>query len=278
MKFEQQFLRACGVLSAWLLCGCTSVVNRVAFLPDRTYTVSDDLLPAGVRRVFIPTDDGEKLEALIATPPGDARPAKLVLYFHGNAGNISQRVHQLDAMAQVTQAVVLGLGYRGYGASTGSPSERGIYHDAEAALRHAMTELGYVENQIVLCGISLGSAVAVNTAMDRNLAGVILVTPMTSGRELARDHGRGGMAWVAGGAFDSLSRVPRLRAPVLVIHGTLDEVIPYRMGQQLFAAIPTRKQFVTIDGARHNNVAYVDPRRFWAAIRDFVETTKPAPD
>jgi hypothetical protein len=82
------------------------------------------------------------------------------------------------------------------------------------------------------------------------------------------------MAWVAGDAFDSLSKVPRLRAPVLVIHGTLDEVIPYRMGRQLFEAIATPKRFVAIDGARHSNIAYVDPQTFWSAIRDFV--TDPA--
>jgi pimeloyl-ACP methyl ester carboxylesterase len=248
--------------------GCTSVVNRVAFQPDQSYTVSDDLLPPDVRRVFVATDDRERLETLIITPE---KPAiRLVIYFHGNAGNIAQRLPQLQTFAATTGAMVLGLGYRGYGASTGEPSERGIYRDGEAALRYATNDLGFALNQIVLCGVSLGTAVAVNTAMDRAFAGVILITPMTSAAELARDHERGSMAWLAGGAFDSLAKVPRLRSPVLVIHGTLDEVIPYRMGQQLFAAIPTPKRFVTIDGARHNNVAFVDPRTFWAAITDFV--------
>lgn len=253
-----------------LLCstGCTSVVNRVAFLPDRTYTVSDDLLPPGVRRIFVSTDDGERLEAFVVTPSEHA--TKLVLYFHGNAGNIAQCLPHLQSFAKLTGATVLGLGYRGYGASTGQPSERGIYRDGEAALRFAKDELGFAESQIVLCGVSLGSAVAVNTAVDREFAGVILITPMTSARELARDHAHGSVAWLAGGAFDSLAKVPRLRSPVLVIHGTLDEVIPYRMGQKLFAAIPTPKRFVTIPGARHNNVVFVDERTFWTAISDFV--------
>jgi pimeloyl-ACP methyl ester carboxylesterase len=254
--------------AALLVAGCSSVVNRVAFLPNQTYTVSDDLLPAGVRRVFVPTEDGERLEALLAAPELPA--TKLVLYFHGNAGNISQRVHQLEALARATNAAVFGLGYRGYGASSGQPSERGIYRDGEAALRYVKRELGFADHQIVVCGVSLGSAVAVNTAMHRELAGVILITPMTSGRELAREHNRGSMAWIAGGAFDSLSKVARLRSPVLVIHGTLDEVIPYRMGRQLFAAIPTPKRFVTIEGARHGNVAFVEPRTFWSAISTFV--------
>src|SRR5262245_23339155 len=111
-------------LLRWMLVGvlalfvsaCTSVVNRVTFLPNQTFTVSDDLLPGGVRRVFISSDDGERLETLIATPekPG----TKLVLFFHGNAGNISQRVPQLEAFARTTNCTVLGLGYRGYGASS----------------------------------------------------------------------------------------------------------------------------------------------------------------
>lgn len=262
------WLVSAGIILTMLAPGCTSVVNRVAFQPDRNYTVSDDLLPPSVRRVFISTDDEERLEALIVTP--ETRATKLIVYFHGNAGNIAQRVPQLQDFAATTGAMVLGLGYRGYGSSTGRPSERGIYRDGEAALHYVKTELAFTDSQIVLCGVSLGSVVAVNTAMDRELAGVILVTPMTSARELARDHDRGSVAWMAGGAFDSLSKVLRLRAPALVIHGTLDEVIPYRMGQELFAAIPTPKRFVTIQGARHNDVAYVNPREFWSAIGGFV--------
>lgn len=230
-------LRCLLLVAVMLTAACSSVVNRVAFQPERVFTVDDALLPPGVQRVFIPTAGGERLEALVVRPadPG----SNLVLYFHGNAGNLSQRLHDLGSIARTTHATVFGVSYRGYGASTGRPSERAIYQDGAAAVRYATVELGFSEPQIFLFGVSLGSAVAVHTAMDRELAGVILITPMTSGRELARAHHQGSLAWLAGNAFDSLSKVSRLRAPVLVIHGTLDEVIPFRMGQELFAAIPT---------------------------------------
>lgn len=247
--------------------GCTSLVNRTAFLPDRDYTISDSQLPANVRRVNVPTTDGEQLEGFLV--PREAA-TKLVLYFHGNAGNIAHRLPQLQTLASVTGASVLGIGYRGYGASTGTPSERGIYRDAVAALHYAEQQLGFTTAQIFLCGVSLGSAVAVDLAQGRAVAGLILVTPMTSGRDLARDHGHGGIAWLAGGAFDSLAKVPRLRAPVLVVHGTNDEIIPYAQGRRLFEAIPTPKRFVTISGARHNNVAYVDANLFWDTIAHFL--------
>jgi pimeloyl-ACP methyl ester carboxylesterase len=220
-----------------------------------------------VRRVTVPTADAQQLEAFIIA--GEAA-SRCVLYFHGNAGNISQRLPQVQTLASLTRTTVLAISYRGYGASTGTPSERGIYRDGEAALRYAREELGFAEADIFLCGVSLGTAVAVEVAQDRPLAGLILVTPMTSGRDLARDHGRGGMAWLAGGAFASLTKVPRLRAPALVLHGPEDEVIPYAQGLRLFEAIPTPKRFVAIHGARHNNIAYADPHRFWTAIEDFV--------
>ncbi len=214
-----------GAVAVLLATGCTSFVNRAAFQPDPEDAVADGPLPANVRRVVVPTVDGEQLEGFVVGPEHVTR---LVLYFHGNAGNVTQRLPQMQTFADRTGATVLGIGYRGYGASTGRPSEPGIYRDGEAALRYAEKELAVTESRIFVCGVSLGTTVAVDVAQGRALAGVILVSPLTSGRELARDHHRGSLAWIVGGAFDSLAKVPHLRSPVLVIHGTDDQVIPYR--------------------------------------------------
>lgn len=263
-----RFARAAAIAALLVACaGCTSLVNRVAFLPNREYAIAEADLPASVRRVAVPTADGERLESFVV---GQSDAERLVIYFPGNSGNISQLVPQLQRFAMLTGAAVLGINYRGYGASSGQPSERGIYRDGAAALRYAKDELGCADQDIVLCGFSLGTAVAMHVAMDRTLAGVILVAPMTSARELARDHGRGSAALLVGGAFNSLAKARRLRAPVLIIHGTDDEIIPYREGRRLFGAIPTAREFVTIDGAHHADVWFRDAQTVWSAITEFV--------
>jgi fermentation-respiration switch protein FrsA (DUF1100 family) len=246
---------------------CSSLVERHAFHPDRTYRVDAQRLPEGVRQLFLETDDGERLEAFHVLGT-DAR-GRLALYFHGNGGNVAQRLPELRELA--AQGVdVLGLGYRGYGASSGRPSEAGIRRDGRAALAFATRELGYDQRKIFVVGRSLGSVVAIEAAAGRELAGVVLVTPLTCGREFVRARGLGLLSWLAAGTFDNLEGCERLKAPVLVLHGTADEVVPFPMGERLYALAPEPKRLVAIPGGRHDDLERASPRLYWGAIRDFV--------
>ena len=260
----------CLLLSTALaaLSGCTSVVNKFAFYPDRNYTIPAERLPENTRHEFISTADGEKIELFIVTP---RQPLAALLYFHGNGGNIAQRLPELQKLSAITGATVIGVGYRGYGASTGHANERGLYRDGETALRYTQTTLDFSDDRIFLLGRSLGSAIAVSVGAQHKIGGIILVTPLLSGRELAKAHGMSALSFVAGGSFDNLARVPALTSRMLIVHGTDDEVIPYLHGQALFAAIKSPKRFVTIEHGKHNDLEYVNSDTYWNEIADFLK-------
>lgn len=249
--------------------GCTTVVNRFAFQPNRTFVVPPGKLPADVRHELIPTEDGKKIELFIVAV---SEPRAVVLYFHGNGGNIAQRVPELQKLAAVTGATVIGTGYRGYGASTGRASEQGIYQDGEATLSYARKTLGFPDDKIVLLGRSLGSTVAVHVGARHKVAGIILVTPLTSAPQLVKAHGMGAVSFLVGDSFDNLALAPALTAPVLVVHGTDDEVIPYRHGQALFEVIKAPRRLVTVEHGHHNDLDYVNPEVYWNGIADFVKS------
>lgn len=262
---------------ALLPSGCTPMVNRFAFYPDRGAYLDDAALPPGVRHVTFATDDGETVEGYLVA--ATTHPERLVLLFHGNAGNVAQRLPELRKFAEVTGAAVLGSGYRGYGTSTGSPDEAGIYRDGEAALRFARETLGYAPAQIVVAGRSLGSTVATHLAARGDaFAGIILITPLSTGRDFGRAH-MGPVSVMAGRSFDSLGRAASIAEPALVIHGLEDAVVPYKHGKKLFEALPGPKRLVTIPDAGHNNLEFIDATTFWGAIARFVTApTGIAPD
>jgi hypothetical protein len=255
-----------GVVLGVGMIGCRLLINQFSFFPDRSDIIDPRGLPPGVAEIFIDTDDGQRLQCYWLSRPESDR---LLIYFHGNAGNIGHRIPELQTLAEM-KLNVLGVGYRGYGRSTGSPSEEGIYRDGAAALRHARATLGFDLKRMILCGRSLGTTVAVELARNKPLHGVILVTPMTSGQEMGRRMGFGPFARLAGAAFDNLSKISSLQAPLFIVHGTGDEVVPFEMGQALFDAGPHPKRFRAIPGAGHNDLEITAAALYWGSIRDFV--------
>jgi fermentation-respiration switch protein FrsA (DUF1100 family) len=248
-----------------IVIGCRAIVNHFTFFPDRSGVPDASQLPPGVAEVFIPTADGERLHCYhLADPDADT----LLLYFHGNAGHIGHRIPELQRLADM-RLNVLGVGYRGYGKSTGRPSEAGIYTDGEAALSHAQ-KLGFGPERIVLLGRSLGSTVAVEIARGRPLQAVILVTPFSSGEAMGRLMGLGPLARLAGDAFDNLAKIKELRTSLLIVHGTADEVVPFAMGQDLYAAALEPKRFIAVLNGMHNNLEITTAGPYWNAIQAFI--------
>ena len=245
---------------------CTPLVNWYSFFPDRAYTIHPDDLPENVHHLFIKSSGRVTIEVFHLPCSASKR---ILIYFHGNGGNIAQRLPDLIRLHK-NGIAVFGVGYRGYGRSSGRPSEKGIYRDGEAALQYVRDSLGYREEDIFLLGRSIGSTVAINTARKRSLAGIILITPLSSGNDHARAHGLGWLTFLSGNCFDNIGKVPKMVAPVLVIHGTKDEVVPYRLGKKLYDVLPVKKRMVTIRGGDHNNLEYVDPYLFWMSIDRFL--------
>jgi hypothetical protein len=219
-------------------------LDDLIFLPDREVSAP----PPGVEERWLTATDGTRLHAWWACPAG-AR-ARL-LWSHGNAGNIASRADVLTALAARGLAV-LAYDYRGYGRSGGRPSEAGVHRDAEGAYA-SLLAAGVPAGRIVAFGESLGGAVAIRLAVERPCAGVAVVATFTNMRDVARHH-YGPLGLLAGRRFDSTALLPRLRVPLLVVHGERDEIVPVALGEALFALAPEPKRFLHVPGAHHNDV------------------------
>ena len=259
-------ITAVSLLLVLTLSRCAPLVNKLAFLPDTANTLSVKDLPQNVHEVYINEGSKIRIQCYLLPCPG---AKNIVLYFHGNAGNIGRRIPELQKL-RADSVAVLGVGYRGYGKSSGRPSEKGIYKDAEAAFRYACDSLGFSQEHVFVMGRSIGTAAAINVTMKKHIAGLILVTPLTNGRAYASAHGLALISFLAGGAFDNLGKAKRLTCPVLVIHGTIDGTVPYDMGRKVFEAIPAEKKFVTIEGGDHNDLEDKDPKAYWGSMRQFL--------
>ena len=218
------------LLNMSILNGCKSVVNKMAFHPDVENVLSTDQLPLNVKEIFIETKDNLKIQSYFIP---NSSSDKVLIYFHGNAGNIC---HRLPDLMQISSfgINVLGVGYRGYGKSQGVPSEEGLYIDGKSSLRYVTDQLGFSLNNVIVLGRSIGSTVAINTAQNLNINGLILVAPLTSGRDHANATGLGAVSFLAGNAFDNKSKIKNILCPVLIIHGTRDQVIPFDMGKKIY--------------------------------------------
>ncbi len=224
--------------------GCSRVpIDRLIFLPDRS--VPDDP-PPGVEERWLTAADGVRLHAWYAPAPGPT-----LVWSHGNAGNIACRADVLHGLAARGLAV-LAYDYRGYGKSEGRPTEAGVYRDALAAY-DSERAWGVPARRIIAFGESLGGAVSIRLATERPCAGVAVVATFTTMRDVGRFH-YGPLAMLVGSRFDSLAHVPGLGVPFLVAHGDADEVVPFELGEQLFAAAHEPKQFLAARGAHHNDV------------------------
>lgn len=205
--------------------------------------------PPGVEDVWLRTADGVQLHAFWAPAPGDA---PVLVWSHGNAGNISQRLPVLQAL-QALGVGVLAYDYRGYGRSDPlRPTEDGVYADVDAAYAWVRAR-GVPATRVVLFGESLGGAVSLAAAQKHPVAGVALLSTFQSLQAVGRFH-YGLVALAAGDAFDNLTRVAALRVPVLIQHGDQDEIIPVTHGRALATAAGARARYVELAGGHHNDV------------------------
>ena len=215
---------------------------------------------AGAEVLKLRTEDGETLIAWhVAPAPG--KP--LLLYFHGNGGNLTLQTELLRALIAGGNGL-MAVEYRGYPGSTGSPSERGLLLDAEAAYAKALA-LGTAPERIVVVGQSLGSGVAVALAVRHEVGAVVLDSPFTSALAVAsRLYGMFPVRWVMLDPFPSDERIVKVKAPLLVVHGTADGVIPFEFGKGLYDLANQPKTFMPVEGAGHLSLGYVLPQvRTW---------------
>ena len=244
--------------------------SRLIYFPgaERALTPPPPSLDLPVQRVEFTSDDGVRLVGwIMPASPGDL----WLLICHGNAGNLSQ----FDRPRHYAGLHALGLNlfafdYRGYGESEGSPSENGLYRDAEASYRYLRERYKLPADRIVLFGHSLGSAVAIDLASRVPAAGLIVEGGFTS----ALDRGQElypyiPVRWIARSRFASREKIARVTMPKLFLHARRDEVIPIAHGRALYEAAPPPKSFVELEGG-HGDAFDADSATYFGSIRQFV--------
>ncbi len=227
--------------------------RRRLFLPDRYPNGVWDPAPFGLRVEdrWFRTADGAELHGWWI-PHRRARGT--VLYCHGSSGSIAHQVGVLAIFGRL-RVNLFAFDYRGYGRSSGEPSEAGLYRDARAAFDHLVDELDVPPHEIVLFGHSLGGAVAIDCALERPAAGLVVESAFTQVRDMARaSYPNLPLHLVARNQFRSIEKVGRLTLPKLFIHGTADGRVPVAQGRRLYAAASEPKSLYLVAGAGHNDV------------------------
>lgn len=251
--------------------------RHLIFVPESKvdHTPADFQVPT-YEQIWIPIAHSEERMAAWWIP-AETRNAPVVLYLHGNYGNIGANAEHASRFHRLGYAVLL-FDYRGFGQSQGSfPSETLVYADAEAAWDELVEKRHISPSRILIYGHSLGGAIAIELAMHHpEAARLIVEASFTSILDLAeRDPilRLFPLSQLLTQRFDSLGKVPRIQIPILFIHGTADATIPYTMGQRLFAAAGEPKTLVLIPGGGHSNNATVAPKLYLQTVKHFVNAT-----
>lgn len=241
---------------------------RLVYLPARTLMGTPKDLGLRYEEVTLGTEDGYQLHGWYV-PTGEPHPT--LLFFHGNAGNISHRLESLRLFHQLGLNTFI-FDYRGYGQSQGSPSERGTYLDATAAWRYLTEHRQIPPHRIVLFGRSLGSAVAIWLASRTAPSALVIESAFTSLPDLAaKIYPFLPVRWLSRIRYDNHRLIRQVRCPILVIHSPTDEVVPFAHGRALFDLANDPKQFLTIRGG-HNDGFLVSQDVYLRGIDEFLES------
>lgn len=268
--FSRKWLRALilallTVVAGWLL--YPRLENRMVFFPDRALETTPSQMGMIAEDVFFQAADQTRLHGwFFPSRPG----APVVLFSHGNAGNISHRIPDARHLTDHGLQVFL-YDYRGYGKSEGEPSEEGIYQDGLAAYDWLVVQKGIPPGLVVSFGRSLGAAVAIEIAARRKVTALIVEGAFTNTREMA-----GKMpifqilAPLLPAHYNNIEKIRGIYVPKLIIHGEADEVVPFAMGQALYRAAPEPKSHYWIPRARHNDTTEVAGEEYGDRFLKFV--------
>jgi fermentation-respiration switch protein FrsA (DUF1100 family) len=241
--------------------------RSLMYYPEQQRTSPVEIGLLDVQEIILDTADGEKVIVWYAPPKRDL---PLILYFHGNGGALRHRADRFRTLIGDGYGLVA-LSYRGYGGSTGSPSEAGLIADAQAAYAFAVTRTA--PERIVAFGESLGSGVAVALAATHRVGRLVLESPFTSAADIgARVYWFLPVRLLIKDPFRSDERIGKVTIPLLVLHGARDGVIPIAFGERLFSLANEPKQFVRFAEGGHNDL---DRHGARDAVRRFLMPTPP---
>lgn len=233
--------------------------NALIFLPQRAgYKDSQDFIK-------LTTKDGATIFAVFLP---NEKAQYTLLVSHGNAEDIGMMMPFLRKFRE-HGFQVFAYDYHGYGLSSGKPTEKNTYLDIDAAYEYLTKQLGIPPSKIIDYGRSLGGAVALDLAVRQPVKEVILESSfVTAFRVVTR------IPLLPFDKFSNITKITKLKVPVLIIHGTYDKIIPFWHGKKLFDAAPQPKQFLEVQGAGHNNVSVVGGELYWKMLREIIKNEK----
>ena len=265
-------VRVVGLACLLVLLGAMFCEERLIFFPVRYPDGDWDAPGIGREDVYFRTADGVRLHGWFCEVP-DAD--FVVLFSHGNAGNLTHRDGSIRFWQRQVHASVFIYDYRGYGRSEGSPNERGVYADARAAYAWLRDEKRIAPERIVLFGESIGAAVSVQLGVEVPHRALVLESAFTSAVAMGvRQYPWLPVRWMMRNRFDSLAKIGRHRGPVFVAHGTQDSIVPFEMGRTVYEHANEPKRLYAVEGADHNDLPWVGGESYYRAIRGFLEGTR----
>ena len=259
------WVTALALFAVLLLTGCENlIIYQPVKYPEGLWDTSK--MPLPIQDVWFPAEDGVKLHGWYV-PSEDA--VATLLFFHGNAGNITHRLENIFFLHHLKMNVFI-FDYRGFGRSEGDPDEEGIQLDSQAAYDTALTQPGVSPSSLFIFGRSLGGAFAAYTATKNPAAGLILESSFTNAVDMADKMLPFVPGWSISADLNTQGHVAKLKMPKLFIHGTRDTLIPFTMGRELYKAAAEPKEFYSIVGAGHNNTYRVGGKEYFDTIKEFV--------
>lgn len=246
--------------------------NKIIFHPSRYPEGFWNPASVGVpaQDIYFTAEDGIKLHGWFIPNPN---AVATLLWFHGNAGNLSHRLDNIQRLKPLNLNIFI-FDYRGYGRSEGEPDEQGIYRDSRAAYKKVLELDGVSVDSLFLFGRSLGGICAVETAMNHPARGLILESVFTNSADMSRQvFPLVPLGWAIRSKLDALGKVPHLKLAKLFLHGTRDEIVPYDLGRKLFEQAGDPKTFYPIEGAGHNDTYIMGGARYFAALNRFITET-----
>ncbi len=246
--------------------------RRLIYFPTRDPVPAAETFLPGGRDVVLQTEDGKRLGAwYLPGAAGERRPA--VVVFNGNGGDRSGRTTLARGLSRLGLSVLL-FDYRGYGGNPGTPSEDGLAFDARAARTWLAAQPDVDPDRIVYFGESLGGAVAIGLSLEHPPAALVLRSPFTSLAEVGKVHYPWlPVGWLLIDRFPSIDRIGSAAAPVMVVAGDRDEVVPESLSRKLYDAAPDPKRYLSVPGTGHNDPELADGPGMLAEVGRFLSVS-----
>lgn len=240
--------------------------RKSIFYPRKEVLFNPNNIGLAYEDVYFKTQSGIVLNGWLVE--GVPKSRAVMIFFHGNAGNIGDRLTKIEYFSKMGINVFI-VDYRGYGRSEGDPSEEGLYEDALAAFDYIASRKDYDPKKIIVYGVSLGGAVAVDLASKRDAAALIVDSSFSRAKDMAKKILPLVPGFIIKTKLDSLSKIAMVKKPKLFLHSPEDEVVPFKLGQKLYEAAPEPKEFVELSGG-HNDNHIEDEVKYKKKIGQFI--------